>query len=111
MPSLPELECTNKRLAVHPSGRFAYLLTNAEVFTFAVAADGKLGSPSRFEHYLFRAPNSFAIDRTGRFLFVGNGAAGMQVFSLDTATGTPTFFANAPDSTSGIYDIVGVAPD
>ena len=87
--------CELSRLAVHPSGRFVFALTNERggtVYTFSVSqVDGRLTRVARFQYERFRAATSLAVARSGHFLIAGGGANVFHVFQLDERTGRLTF--------------------
>jgi 6-phosphogluconolactonase (cycloisomerase 2 family) len=98
-------------LAVEPRGRYLYATSNlGTVHGYGIdAASGMLsavpGSP--FDGHTL--PYSVAVDRAGRFVYVGNDDVNeLSVFSLDATTGALAPIASSPFTVNGIQPEIAV---
>lgn len=89
-----------KALAIHPSGKFAYVANeeSSTVSTFSIdAATGRLslvGTPIAAGW----APKSIAVHPTGKFLYVANSKGqSIIVYAIDSVTGALTWVDEADD--------------
>jgi 6-phosphogluconolactonase (cycloisomerase 2 family) len=96
------------RLAIAPSGRFAYAARPASGTIAAHAVDGASGRLSLQSTVAAPDANRLAVDPGGRFLFAcGDGfaangswtapAGGVLAFRIDAATGRPSFVGRVQD--------------
>jgi len=80
-------------IAVAPSQRFLYVADeHGSLDTFEIAANGSLGSTPKFSTPISGAPQTLALDRAGRFAYVGSAGTPslITVLALDPDTGKPT---------------------
>jgi len=86
-------------MTVHPSGRFAYagaFLGGDGLSGYTVkASTGALSRIAGTPVSVGERPSDSAVDRTGRYLLVANlGSNDVSRFSVDRATGFPTWLGN-----------------
>jgi len=89
-------EIEDAELEIHPSGKFLYASNRGDgnsIAIFSIDADNGTLTPIEYIPTQGKTPRSFAIDPTGKLLFVGNqGSNNIVVFRIDQKTGrlTPT---------------------
>jgi len=83
-----------KSIAVHPSGKFAYVAnpnTNS-VWVYTIDGTGALTLPTSVTTGTLNKPASISIDSTGQYAYVANfgstGTNGISVYKIDYDTGT-----------------------
>jgi 6-phosphogluconolactonase (cycloisomerase 2 family) len=91
--------CCGQQLALHPSGRFAYLVGADSTQVAVYHIDPSTGRPSFGSGLDGPACCSAAVDPTGRFLYVANlpgwpvWVPGIYTYSIDPASGALTLLA------------------
>ncbi len=97
-------------VAVEPSGRFAYAITNANgVFEYTIGANGALtivGSPPASAVVL----DGIAIDPSGRFAYVTDDHTVNEEYSTDGADGHLTALSPATVAAGNAPQLLGVDP-
>ena len=86
-------------VAVHPSGRFAYVSNRADnsLGVYAIDAQGRPHALA-FEHDGIDTPRDFAIDPAGEYLILANqhGAQDLRVYRIDARDGRLSQVASVP---------------
>jgi DNA-binding beta-propeller fold protein YncE len=101
-------------VAVDPSGKFAYVVNEADntISAYGIGPSGALTPISGSPFATGAAPQSVAVDPSGKFAYVANADSfNVSGYTINPATGALTPIVGSPFAAGGNFSLAGVAVD
>jgi 6-phosphogluconolactonase len=102
------LATSKSSIAIHPTGRFAFVTNYPNVKTYAIDPD--TGGLTLVAEAAAPSPESVSVDPSGRFVYVTNGTRSISAYTIAPTTGILTPLAGSPFAVAGIPLHITVDP-